>query len=73
MWISRKAFNEFKANMDALLAQLEKMKDQTVLISIERTGRVNKFTFARGTQVHQIETMGLISDDLPGWKKDLIR
>ncbi len=72
MWISRKAYSEMKEQTEALLAELEKIKEQTFLIGIERTGRVNKFTFVRGKSVHQIETMGLIGDDLPGWKRDLL-
>jgi hypothetical protein len=48
------------------------LQQHAYLISIERTGRVNQFTFMRGDQVHQIETMGLISDDLPGWKRKLL-
>lgn len=73
MWISRKMFNQLKAETEELLATAEDLKKRAVLIGIERSGRTNKFTFVRGAEVHQIETMGLISDDLPKWKEKLLR
>lgn len=72
-FVSSKKLNEMKESADALLKSLEELKQRSYLIGIERNGRVNKFTFVRGTEMHQIETMGLISDDLPGWKKKLLR
>ena len=72
-FISRKKLAEIKDSADALLKELDKMKNHSYLIGIERNGRVNSFTFARGNAVHKIETMGLMSDDLPGWKEKLLR
>lgn len=73
MWISRKKYNELLTAANAALDSIQNMEKYPVLIGIERTGRVNKFTFVRNKTVHQIETMGLISDDLPGWKEKLLR
>lgn len=73
MWISRKKYNALKENTVALLASVEDMKRFPYLIGLERVGRVNKFTFARGGKIVEIETMGLISDNLPQWKEELLR
>ena len=73
MWITKKKYNEMRESAQALLDSLEQLKKQAVLIGIERTGRTNSFTFVRNGEVHRIETMGLISDDLPGWKEKLLR
>ena len=73
MWISRKQFDAMRAAADALNAAQEELRKRAYLIGIERNGRENTFTFMRGEEVHQIATMGLISDDLPGWKEKLLR
>lgn len=39
------------------------------LIGIHRDGRMNVFTFARKGEVFKIETMGLLSDNVPQWRK----
>lgn len=49
----------------------EKLSQRPFLISIRRAGRSNTFVFARNGELIQIETMGLISDDVEQWKKDL--
>lgn len=71
MWISRKKYNELIAAAASQLAAMEVVKQHAYLIGLEREGKLNKFTFARGDQIVQIETMGLISDDFGQWKKDL--
>lgn len=73
MWISRKKFNAMKETTASLLAAVEDMKKFSYLIGLERVGRVNKFKFARGDKMFEIETMGLIGDNLPQWKEDLLR
>ena len=39
------------------------------LVAINRNGRMNVFTFERNGEHFEIETMGMLSDDVPGWKK----
>lgn len=39
------------------------------LISIQRNGRVNVFTFARNDQIFTIETVGLLSDEPREWRR----
>lgn len=46
--------------------------DRAYLVSMERAGRVNKFTFVRNGQQYTIETMGLLSDDIREWQAALL-
>lgn len=39
------------------------------LSDIRRDGRINVFTFVRDGETFTIETMGLLSDDIPAWKQ----
>jgi hypothetical protein len=48
------------------------MANHAFLVSIERQGRSNFFTFMRNGELIKIETMGLISDDIGQWRKDLL-
>lgn len=73
MWISRKDYDDFRDTAKALQAELEKLRDRPFVIGIERSGRENIFTFARGSETYQVRTMGLLSDDLPEWKEKLLR
>lgn len=73
MWISRKDYLDLKAGISNLMQQLEAFKTRPYLISIDRQGRENVFTFSRGTETYQVRTMGLLSDNLPEWKEKLIR
>jgi len=50
---------------------VKKLQGLAYLVSVERNGRLNKFTFKRGGEVFQIETMGLMSDDINEWKEKL--
>lgn len=72
-FVSKKHLTELKERSEILLREIEKIRNHAYLIGIERQGRVNVFTFARGQEMHKIETMGLISDDLPAWKERLLR
>jgi len=73
MWISRRKFDHLKKTVDEMVGAAEKLQTASILISIERKGRTNVFTFMRGKEVHQIETYSTMSDDLPGWKEKLLR
>lgn len=70
-WISRSKLTELRQSAEATLRAVEDVKQHAYLIGLEREGRVNKFTFARGDKLVVIETMGLISDDFGQWRKDL--
>lgn len=52
--------------------QINEGKKRAVLIDIEQEGRTLKFAFVRNGQLYQIETMSLMSADVPGWRKDLL-
>ncbi len=71
MWISRKKYNELIAAAAAQLAAMDEVRHHAFLIGLEREGRLNKFTFARGDQVIQIETYSAISDDFGKWREEL--
>lgn len=73
MWISRKKFNFIKEQLAENMKALEQAQNYAYLVGIERVGRVNKFVFMRGEEMIEIETMGLISDNLPEWKERLLR
>lgn len=73
MWISQKKHDELIQKSEELLASLETLKNHAYLISIERSGRENIFTFSRNEELYQVRTMGLISDNLPEWKEKLLR
>jgi len=68
---SRK-LKEARHHLNNLMLEVEKLKNKPVLISIERKGRSNVFTFVRGDKIHQIETMGLMSDNPANWRKLLL-
>jgi hypothetical protein len=72
-FISHKQLDEFKTTHDALQQELEKLKARPFLIGIERAARVNKFTFCRDGEMYVVETMGLLSDNLPEWREKLLR
>jgi hypothetical protein len=57
--------------LENLTAAARAMDGRAYLFKIDRDGRTNKFTFVRGTELHVIETMGLLSDDIAQWHSDL--
>lgn len=63
---------QLEAALERAIAANEALSKRAFIIGIDRQQRMNKFTFMRNGEVYQIETMGLISDDLPGWKKALL-
>ncbi len=71
MWMSRKKLIEMQNLLETHQQTLEKLKNLPVIYSIDRRGRENVFTFMRNGKTFQIHTMGLISDDINGWRKEL--
>lgn len=59
------------------LAKLEQallaVNNLAFLVSIERVDRKNRFVFVRHGKVVVVETHTEISDDLPAWKRELLR
>ena len=72
MFVRRKDYEEVCRKAIELTEHLDRLRNQTLLIDIQRDGRLNKFTFMRGDKVEVVETMGLISDDVGGWKRRLL-
>lgn len=72
-FVSRKQLEEFRAVATALKAELDAIKDRPFLIDIQRQGRVTNFTFSRNNEVYKIETMSMLSDNLPEWRDKLLR
>ena len=50
----------------------QRYDDAPKLIAIDRSGRINTFTFERRGETFTVETMGLISDDIVGWRNTLL-
>lgn len=73
MWIRRETVEELKQQVEELNRTLKELEKRSVLLDIQRTGRKIEFMFVRGTKVHTIETMSLISDDIKRWKDVLLR
>lgn len=53
-------------------AAAQEMAKHAYLLGITREGRSNKFVFVRNGEMFEIETMGLLSDDVQQWRKDLL-
>lgn len=73
MFVSKKKYNKLLEATTKLLEQLEALNQGSFLVSIERKGKQNFFTFFRKGRVYQIKTASLMTDDLPNWKKALLR
>jgi hypothetical protein len=72
-WVSQKDIQAFRDSHDVLMAEIDKLKKRPFLLSMERVGRLNKFVFCRDGEIVEVETMGLLSDNLPEWKAKLMR
>lgn len=72
MWIKRADYQRLMSETKALIAQVEKLKNLPILVDMSREERCNTFMFARGEKTVVVRTMGLLSDDFNGWKKDLL-
>lgn len=58
-------------NLENLIAAARAMDGRAYLFKIDVDGRTIKFTFVRGTELHIIETMSLMSADVQQWRNDL--
>lgn len=63
---------ELQERLERAEAAAQEMAKHAYLVGINRDGRSNKFIFVRGGQMHEIETMGLLSDNPAQWRKDLL-
>lgn len=63
---------EVQERLERAEAAAQEMAKHAYLIGINRDGRTNKFVFVRAGQMHEIETMGLLSDNPAQWRKDLL-
>lgn len=72
----RKRALEAEARLETALQMLDamarKFQEANTLISINRDGRQNVFTFIRNNEIHRIRTIGTWDDDIDAWKKLLI-
>ena len=68
-----KRLKEIESSVDVVCKQAELINSLSYLTDIQRVGRKNLFLFKRGEEIYQIETMGLISDNLLEWKNNLLR
>ena len=73
----RKRLLERNRELEKLLqnsiAANEQLQQRAFLLDIQRIGRVNQFSFVRNGEIYRIETVGMISDNLPEWKERLMR
>lgn len=72
-WVSKQQLEVFQQTAAALQAELERVKKLPYLVSVERHGRVNKFLFCRDGELIEVETMGMLADNMPMWKEKLLR
>ena len=57
---------------DTYIAELETaLANRNTCVGIHRDGRMNKFTFIADGQLVEIETMGLLSDNVRAWRDQL--
>lgn len=70
--LNRAMIAELQERLEAAIAANQKLSQHAFLLDIQRSGRSNKFLFVRNGEVHEIETMGLLSDDIAKWKEDLL-
>ena len=63
---------QLEARLEEAIATNETLSKRAFIIGIEREGRICKFTFVRNGELYVVETMSLISDNLPEWKAKLL-
>ena len=73
MWVSSSQVQTLKNRIEELLTTIREIEDRPYLIGVERQGKKNKFIFVRKNKVIEVETVGLMSDNIKGWKDDLLR
>lgn len=62
-------YQQYALTQQQAASMAKQFIDAPKLIAIHRDGRLNVFTFARGDEYFTIETMGLLNDDVDGWRK----
>lgn len=69
----KERIEELEAALAIALARNEQLERRSYIVHIDRQQRMNRFTFmcADGER-YTIETMGLISDNIPEWKRKLL-
>lgn len=72
-FVSNKTLEEFKQASTRMNEELKKLEKKPYLVSIERVGRKNQFTFIKDGKTYVIESMGLLSDNISQWKEDLLK
>jgi hypothetical protein len=76
----RQAIDEASAPILARIAEAERLlemqaeliRSRAALLAIETEGRTLKFVFVRDGKMITVETMSLLSADVPGWRRDLL-
>lgn len=63
---------QLESALEDMIKANESLSKRSFIVSIDRQNRVNKFTFVRNGEMYVVETMGLISDNLPEWKAKLL-
>ena len=61
-----------RQRIKTLESRVAELEASAVLVAIDRNGRSNIFTFARNGETFQIDTMGLLSDDVQQWRTELL-
>lgn len=69
---AQKQIEELEKRLEEVIAANEALSKRAFIIGIEREGRICKFTFVRSGELYVVETMSLISDNLPEWKAKLL-
>ncbi len=67
------AHDEMMVELDRISKLLDSVSDCAHLTDIERNGRTLKFRFMRNGEVYELETISMMSDNMPEWKEKLFR
>lgn len=67
-----KTIEKLQKEIDELVVANSVTQGYAYLVGIERSGRVNRFIFRKNGTIVEIETMGLLSDNINEWKKILL-
>ena len=73
MWVSKEKIESLQQKVNDLNSTIKDLQSRSILLDITTKDRKLVFTFVRGDQVHQIETMRLMTDNLRKWREDLLR
>lgn len=71
-----KAFQDqiaiLEKRLDEQTKAAEKLAANAFLIGIRTENRSNIFTFSRKGELFEVRTFSMLSDNVPGWKRDLL-